>query len=111
MNSKSRSLGNTPSSKQRGKALSKLNGKARSLGSTPRSKSERTSGKSLLVNVEVRAVKRSRFMLKDERYILPRQEGDRSVCANTDWPIAGVWKRTSDSDASAGKDTFDPKSN
>ncbi|KOM56727.1 hypothetical protein LR48_Vigan10g261900 [Vigna angularis] len=36
------------------------------------------------------------------RYILPRQEGDRSVCANTDRPIAGVWKRASGPDTSTG---------
>ncbi|KOM25387.1 hypothetical protein LR48_Vigan102s004500 [Vigna angularis] len=57
----------TPSSQQRGKTLSKLNGKARSLGSTPKSNTERTSGKSLSVNVEGREVNPSRFMMKDER--------------------------------------------
>ncbi|KOM47434.1 hypothetical protein LR48_Vigan07g113800 [Vigna angularis] len=32
-------------------------------------------------------------MSKIARYIHPRQEGDRSACANTDRPIAGVSKR------------------
>ncbi|KOM31781.1 hypothetical protein LR48_Vigan01g133600 [Vigna angularis] len=69
--------------------------------------SQRPSGKSLSVHVEGRAVNSSRFMLKDERYILPRQEGDRSVCANTDRPTIGVWKRASGPDTSAEGKTFD----
>ncbi|KOM42652.1 hypothetical protein LR48_Vigan05g025600 [Vigna angularis] len=52
--------------RERGKALSTTNGKSRSLGNTPSSK-QRTSGKSRSVTVEGREVKPSRQMSKTER--------------------------------------------
>ncbi|KOM27481.1 hypothetical protein LR48_Vigan424s000300 [Vigna angularis] len=101
-NGKARSLGSTPRSKQRGKAISKTEREVKpSQSRTVKlvhkeallGQNRRPRGKSLSVHVEGRAVKPSRLMSKDERTsgksLSVNVEGreviadEISVCANT----------------------------